>query len=88
MARALASGRPVCKAELRGRLVQRRNLQRVVLLGDDNAGMVLLYPLSANRRLFAGKRFSRRGVAPRELTFDAVDGKPWQPQAEDTPPVR
>jgi len=59
------------KAERRGRVVQGKNLQRIVVLGDDNAGILI----------------SRRGVAGRELAFDTVDGQARQPQAEDTPPV-
>ena len=62
------------KPKTRGGIIQRGNLQRIVLLGDDDAGIVVGI-------------FSRRGVAARELAFDAVDGQARQPQAEDTPPV-
>jgi hypothetical protein len=53
------------------RVVERKNLQRIVLLGDDNAGIIA----------------SRRGAALPKLALDAVDGQARQPQAEDTPPV-
>jgi hypothetical protein len=59
------------KAELRCGIIQRVNLQRVVLLGDDDAGI----------------KISWRGVDARELAFDTVDGQAWQPQAEKPPPV-
>ena len=65
---------PDLKAEMRCGIIQRKNLQRVVLLGDDDAGIVV-------------RVFSRRNVVARELAFDAVDGQTRQPQAEDTPPV-
>ena len=61
------------KAETRGQVIQRGNLQRVVLFGDDNAGNIVL--------------FSWRGAAARERALDAVGGQARQPQAEDTPPV-
>ena len=56
-------------------VIQRGNLQRVILPGDDDAGII------------AQVLFSRYGVAARELTLDAVGGEARQPQAEDTPPV-
>lgn len=56
------------EAAMRGRIVERVNLQRVVLPGDDDAGLIV----------------SRRGVALRALALDAVDRKARQPQAEDT----
>ena len=62
------------QAEMGCGVIQRGNLQRIVLLGDDDTGIVV-------------RIFSRRGVAARELAFDAVDGQARQPQAEDTPPV-
>ncbi len=68
------------KTKTRGRVVERKNLQRIVLLGDDNAGI-------ASPEFLAGIIASQRGVAARELAFDAVDGQARQPQAEDTPPV-
>ena len=33
-------------------------------------------------------RFIQRAAADRKLALDAVDGQAWQPEAEDTPPVR
>ena len=63
------------KSELGCGIIQRVNLQRVVLLGDDDAGIIV------------GVLFSRRDVAARELAFDAVDGQARQPQAEQPPPV-
>ena len=62
------------KPKTRGGIIQRGNLQRIVLLGDDDTGIVVGI-------------FSRRGAVARELAFDAVDGQARQPQAEDTPPV-
>ena len=59
------------KAGAHGQIVERINLQRVVLLGDDDAG-----------------RFIQCDAVLRKLALDAVDGQAWQPQAEDTPPVR
>jgi len=64
------------KAETGGGIIQRVNLQRVVLLGDDDAWFVV------------GVILTRRGVRAPELAFDAVDGQARQPQAEDTPRVR
>ena len=61
------------KAESCGHLVEGKNLQRVVLFGDRNAGNIC--------------RIRWRGVVPSKLTFDAVDGQARQPQAEDPPPV-
>jgi hypothetical protein len=66
---------PDLKAEMRGRVIQRGNLQGIVLFGDDDAGPNVLF------------RFNRRGAGPRELTFDAVGRQAWQPKVEDTPPV-
>ena len=60
------------KTEARGRVVERKNLQRVVLLGDDDA--------------WARRLAGTRAVA-HKLALDAVDGQARQPQAEDTPPV-
>ena len=59
------------KAEGSGRVVERKNLQRVVLLGDDDAWIIA----------------SRYGVVAHALAPDAVDGQARQPQAEDTPPA-
>ena len=59
------------EAEPRGRIVERKNLQRVVLLGDDDAGIVVI----------------QRGAVLPKLALDAVDGQAWQPQAENPPPV-
>ena len=56
------------KTKTRGRVVESKNLQRIVLLGDDNAGMLT--------RVLV---ISQRGVAARELAFDAVDGQARQP---------
>lgn len=67
------------KTETRGNVIERRNLQRVVLPGDDNAGGI---------DASTGCIFIRRGAAACELALDAVDGQARQPQAEDTPPVR
>ena len=64
------------KAETRSRVVERKNLQRIVLLGNNNAGIIA--------RVLA---FSQRGVALPKLAFDTVDGQARQPQAEDTPPA-
>ena len=64
---------------MRGGVIQRGNLQRVVLPGDDNAGRI---------DALVGRVFNRRGVLACELALDAVDGQARQPQAEDTPPVR
>jgi hypothetical protein len=52
-------------------IIQRGNLQRVVLFGDDDA------------RFFA----NRYGAVAREPALDTVGGQARQPQAEDTPPV-
>jgi hypothetical protein len=71
------------KAETGGRVVHGKNLQRVVLPGYDDAGIVFMRVASR----FARIRFSRRGVVAGELALDAVDGQARQPQAEDTPPV-
>jgi hypothetical protein len=59
------------KTEIGRGIIQRGNLQRVVLPGNDDAGKII----------------SRRGAAARELAFDAVGGQARQPEAEDTPPV-
>jgi len=59
------------KTEMGRGVIQRGNLQRVVLFGDDDAG------------LFA----NRYCVAAPKLALDAVGGQARQPQAEDTPPV-
>ena len=67
------------EAKTRGGVIQRRNLQRVVLPGDDNAGRI---------DIRVGCVFNRRGVPAGELALDAVDGQARQPQAEDTPSVR
>src|SRR5205814_10065062 len=87
------------KAEPGRRVVERKNLQCIVFFGDDNARQVLARQDLAREVLlcrtfftrtgtdFARKGSSRRGVVPRELTFDTVDGQAWQPQAEDTPSV-
>ena len=74
MARALASGRPIARPETRGGIIERENLQRIVLFGDDDAGLVIV--------------INQRVVAVAKLTLDAVDGQARQPQAEDPPPVR
>ncbi len=66
------------EAGTHGQIVEGVDQQRVVLLGDDDAGR------KGNRRL----RFIQRVAAARKLALDAVDGQAWQPQAEDTPPVR
>jgi len=57
------------KAETGCGIVQRGNLQRVVLFGDDNTW----------------KLTSRRGVVARQLALDAVGRQARQPQAEDAP---
>ena len=62
------------QAETRGGVVEGENLQRIVLLGDDDTGII-------------GILFSQSGVAAAKLALDAVDGQARQPQAEDTPPV-
>ena len=59
------------EAGAHGQIVEGVNQQRVVLLGDDDAGSV-----------------TQRGAVRCKLALDAVDGQAWQPQAEDTPPVR
>jgi hypothetical protein len=59
------------KTEMGRGIIERGNLQRVVLFGNDDAGRTL----------------SRRGAVACELAFDAVGGQARQPQAEDTPPV-
>ena len=59
------------KTEMGCGIIQRRNLQRVVLLGNDDAGRMI----------------SWRGGAACELALDAVGRQTGQPQAEDTPPV-
>jgi len=63
------------KPEMGRGIIERGNLQRVVLFGDDDAGII------------AGLWLSRRGAAVRELALDAVGGQARQPQAENTPPV-
>ena len=80
------------KAETGGRVIKSKNLQRVVLFGNDDAGMIAsVLPgrafLARTGTRFARKRFSRCGVAAAKLAFDTVDGQARQPQAEDTPPV-
>jgi hypothetical protein len=57
------------KAETGGGIIQRGNLQRVVLLCDDDARSVV----------------SQRGVVARKLVLDAVGRQARQPQAEDAP---
>jgi len=59
------------EAGTHGQIVEGVNQQRVVLLGDDDAGGI-----------------TQRDAVLRKLALDAVDGQAWQPQAEDTPPVR
>ena len=59
------------EAGAHGQIVEGVNQQRVVLLGNDDAGGI-----------------TQRDAALRKLALDAVDGQAWQPQAEDTPPVR
>ena len=59
------------EAGAHGQIVERVDLQRVVLFGDDDAG-----------------GFIQRVAVLHKLALDAVDGQAWQPQAEDTPPVR
>ena len=66
------------KPEIGSSVIQRGNLQCVVLPGDNNAGRIDVLP---------GCIFIRRGAAACELALDAVDGQARQPQAEDTPPV-
>jgi hypothetical protein len=68
------------EAEIGGGIIQRIDLQRVVLLGDDDARVV--------GSIVDGKRFTRRDAVVDGLPPDAVDGQAWQPQAEDTPRVR
>jgi hypothetical protein len=86
------------KTEMGCGIVQRGNLQRVVLPCNDDAGRIILFwrvfftrigthPGACPGHAFAQKRLSRRGAAARELAFDAVGGQARQPQAEDTPPV-
>ena len=50
-------------------VVQRRDLKRVVQLGDDDART----------------RIIRRGVLPRKLALQSVGRQARQPQSEDTP---
>ena len=57
------------KAETRRGVIQRENLQRVVLFGDNNAWLVV----------------SRLSVVARQLALDAVGRQARQPQAEDAP---
>ena len=57
------------KAEMSRGIIQRGNLQRVVLLCDDNAWLVA----------------SRRGAVAPKLALDAVGRQARQPQAEDAP---
>jgi hypothetical protein len=59
------------KAIARGRVIQRIDDKRIVLLGDDDSRSV-----------------NRRAAAVCEFALDAVDGQPWQPQAEDPPLCR
>ena len=64
------------QTERRGRVVERRDLQRIVVFGDDDAGQIGFAIVRCS--------FSRRAGA---LTPDAVDRQPRQPQAEN-PPLR
>jgi hypothetical protein len=80
------------KPEMGCGIIERGNLQRVVLFGDDNTGVIarvlfwrVCFTPTGTR--FAGKRISRLGVAVRELALDSVGGQARQPQAENTPPV-
>ena len=80
------------EAAARRDVIEGINLQRVVLLGDDNAGYFSLH-LSRKRGRKRSIRvvksiFSLRDVLSRKLPFDAVDGQARQPQAENAPPVR
>ncbi len=59
------------KPQTCGGIIERENLQRIVQLGDDDAGLVITPPV----------------VALRKLALDAVDGQARQPQAEDAPTV-
>ncbi len=59
------------EAGMHGQIVEGVDQQRVVLLGDDDAG-----------------RFTQRDAVLYKLALDAVDGQAWQPEAEDTTPVR
>jgi hypothetical protein len=59
------------KAEIGGGGVEGKDLQRVVLFGDDNTGTIV----------------SQRVAAQPKLALDAVDGQARQPQAENTPLV-
>jgi len=59
------------QADIRGSVVQRRDLQRVVQLRDNDTRT----------------RIIRRGVLPRKLALQSVGRQARQPKAEDTPPV-
>jgi hypothetical protein len=72
------------EAEIGGGIIQRVDLQHVVLLGDDDAGVVLGDILELWRTFV----FNPPAAVADELPLDAVDGQAWQPQAEDTPRVR
>src|SRR3954453_8492851 len=74
------------ETEPRSCLIERNDLQGVVFFGGDGASAVLLCRFLLIRT-GTGPVVSRRGVVVRGLTFDAVGGQLWQPQAEDTPPV-
>jgi hypothetical protein len=72
-------------------IIERGNLQRVVLFGDDDARTVAR-PLEGivdasiiRSSLVRGILASRRGVAARALSPDAIGRQPWQPQAENAP---
>lgn len=67
------------EAETGRDIIQRADLQRVALLGDDDHGRV------ADSFSWRVARLSRRCLA---LALDAVGGQAWQPQAEDTSLVR
>jgi len=54
------------------RQIVERVNQQRVVLLDDNDAWSII----------------QRVAAARKLALDAVDGQAWQPQAEDTPPVR
>lgn len=59
------------QAKARRRIVERDNLQRVVLFGDNDAGLVA--------------RRGACVIRTRDVALDTIDGQARQPQAENPP---
>ena len=72
----IGQGQANLEAKTGSGIIERMDLQRVVLLGDDDAGMI------------AGISFSRPAVLAPQFALDAVDGQARQPQAENAARAR